>query len=149
MTIDRQWLSGIVALTLGRQPETTLIEEVAATLETREEVLPWLLLRQGAFADDREVLARLADLAAQTNRVSRHRPSGPVLCPDAVERHRLAELTLRDMVAQNVASSDLADTIGAILHRQNRSVSGRPGYDFRRRIAERFPEPMHEPVAEG
>jgi hypothetical protein len=148
MTIEPEWLGGVIALVLGRKPDTALVSQLARVLEAREEVLPWLMLRQGAFADDPEILGHLKALAAQGNRASQHRPAGPVVPPERLGMERDTEHTLRELIADNVARADLADDLGATLHRHNRTLPGRPGYDFRRRIVERAPEPKPAPEPE-
>jgi len=141
VTIEPAWLGGVIALVLGRKPDTALVDELARVLAAREEVLPWLMLRQGAFADDPEVVRQLGTLAAQANRPSPRRPAGPVLHPERIGLERDTEAGLRTMIAENIARGDLADALGATLHRHNRTLPGCPGYDFRRRIVERAPEP--------
>ena len=145
MTIERDWLNGVIELVLGRSIEPQLLDQIAEVLETPEEVLPWLMLRQGVFAEDPDISAHLKAVAAQASQVLLQRPAGPVVCPDVVERHGLAERTLGDLVAQNIAGASFADHLGAILHRQNQACSGRPGYDFRRRIAEPLPNALTMP----
>jgi hypothetical protein len=139
MTIDAQWLNDVIALVLARQPETALTEDLASVLETREEVLPWLILRQGAFADDPEIRAQLHALAVQARGAASPRPAAPPLCPHAIARDLQAEGVLRALVAHAIDSTALADTLGALLHRHNQALSGHAGYDFRRRIAEIAP----------
>ncbi len=73
------------------------------------------------------------------------RPAGPVVCPDVVERHGLAERTLGDLVAPNIAGAPFANHLGAVLHRQNQACSGRPGYDFRWQITEPLPNALSMP----
>ena len=146
MTIDTPWLDDVLALTLGRRPDAALVEELAGVLATPEEVLPWLILRQGAFADDPQICAQLQHLAAQPAGPSSHRPAGPPLCPQTIERDRQADHVLRELVAQSIDSTALADTLGAILHRQNQILSGRADYDFRRRIAEPAPSTAANPA---
>jgi hypothetical protein len=132
---------------LGREPDPVLVTDLAHVLEAREEVLPWLVLRQGAFADDPEALTTLKALAAAGNRPSRQRPDAPVLAPETPGLYRDAETALRDLIAQNLAGSAHADTLGAILHAHNSTLPGRPDYDFRRRIIELAPEP--EPAVDA
>jgi len=139
MTIEPAALGSAIALVLGRDPDTALLGELARVLARQEEVLPWLVLRQHAFDDDPEILDRLRALAAAGNRPSRHRPDGPVQSPAAYALKRDVEAALGAMIAENVASADRADGLGALLHAHNRTLPGRPDYDFRRRIVERGP----------
>ena len=139
MTIDPQWLNDVIALVLARQPETAMIHELATVLELRDEVLPWLILRQGAFADDPQIRAQLEHLSHQPRGATSHRPAAPALCAQAIERDHLAEHVLRALVAQSTDSTALADTLGGLLHRHNQLRSGSAGYDFRRRIVEQAP----------
>lgn len=141
MKIEPDWLGDMIALVLGRKPDPALLAVAARLLEQREEVLPWLVLRQSAFADDPELLGRLKTLAAAGNRPSPHRPAGQELAPEAIELNRQVEATLRALIADNLAGQDRADTLGAILHRHNQTLPGGPTYDFRRRIMETAPEP--------
>jgi hypothetical protein len=145
MTVAPGWLGGVIALVLGRKPDTALVRELARVLETREEVLPWLMLRQGAFADDPEIVRHLKALAAHSNRASHHRPPGPAVPPERLAMDRATEKALHDLIAQNVAQADLANDLGATLHRHNHTLPGRPDYDFRRRIVEHGPEPKGTP----
>lgn len=140
MTIEPEWLGSVIALVLGRKPDTALIDELASLLAAREEVLPWLMLRQGAFADDPEIVRYLRTLAAQANRPSHQRPAGPVLHPQRPALERNTEAMLRTLIGEDVARTDLAQALGATLHHHNRTLPGRPGYDFRRSIVERPPK---------
>lgn len=140
MTIEPKMLGATIALVLGRNPGQPLVSELARVLELQEEVLPWLVLRQGAFDGDAEVQSRLSALAAAGNRPSRQRPAGPIIAADTYARKRDVEAALGAMIADNIAGTDHADTLGAMLHAHNSTLPGRPGYDFRRRIAEFAPE---------
>ena len=139
MTVDTELLHAAVALVLGRTPGKALTHELGRVLDQQEEVLPWLILRENAFADDADVQGRLRALAAAGNRPTRQRPAGPVvaICTPVVKRE--IEEALGGIIADNVAGSDRADAIGALLHIQNSTLPGRPGYDFRRRIVELAP----------
>jgi hypothetical protein len=147
MTVEPAWLGSTIALVLAREPDPALIADLAQVLEAREEVLPWLVLRQHAFADDPGVSGALKQLATTGNRPSRHRPDGPILAPKALALERDAEAALHDLIATHIAGSPTAETLGAILHAHNHTLPGRPAYDFRRRIVELAPVPEPEPEA--
>jgi len=142
MLIDRDWLTGIVALLLGRQIDDALAGELAQLLEQRDEVLPWLILRQHAFADDPAIQALLHSHAAQTNRPATRRPPAPAVPPDTAARQRALRSALDQAIAQAVAASTLNATIGTLLHHENRTLAGTPAYAFRHRISEYPPAPI-------
>jgi hypothetical protein len=146
MTLEPGWLGGTLALVLARAPAPALIADLARVLEAREEVLPWLVLRQHAFADDPAVCNALTTAAAAVNRPSRHRPDGALMAPETLALERDAEAALRDLIATHIAGAPTADTLGAILHAHNQTLPGHPAYDFRRRITERAPAPEPEPA---
>ena len=143
--VDPETLGAVIALVLGRQPGKPLVGELARVLEQHDEVLPWLMLRQGAFDGDGEIQARLAAAAAAGNAPMRQRPDGPVIAPESYVRNRDIETAMARMIADNIAGTDRADALGALLHAHNNTLPGRPGYDYRRRIAERAP--LAEPEA--
>jgi hypothetical protein len=149
MTVEPETLGAVIALVLGRKPDKALVADLARVLDQREEVLPWLVLRQGAFADDADVLARLHALAGAGNRASHHRPAGPVMAPETHARKRDVEVALGRMIADNIAGTGHSDAIGAMLHAHNATLPGRPGYDFRRRIVEQAPVPDPTVAADG
>lgn len=144
MSVEPEMLGAILRLVLGRDPGQALVADLARVLDQRDEVLPWLVLRQRVFDADPEVQARLKTLSAAGNCATRHRPHGTTITPETYQRAREVEAALGAMIAANIAGADHADTIGALLHAENRTLPGRPGYDFRRRIAEFAPAP--EPV---
>jgi len=145
MTIDRDWLGCAIMLVTGRQPDDAVLGQIARVLDTREEVLPWLVLRQHAFADDHEVTDRLCALAATAPRMSNHRPGVAPIDPAALPLQRAAETLLGDLIARNTAERASADTLGAALHLHNCLLGYDPAYDFRRRIVECAPIVAEEP----
>lgn len=154
MTIDPEMLGATIALVLGRTPAMALVGDLARVLEQQEEVLPWLVLRQAAFAGDREVETRLKALAGGGNRPLRLRPDPTVIDPESPARKREIEAVLGAIIADNLAGSGCADALGGLLHAHNATLPGRPHYDFRRRIVEQapqleVPDDIAEPEAES
>ena len=149
MTIEPQMLEAVIALVCGREPGGAFAADLARVLDQREEVLPWVVLRCRAFDDDAEVQARLKTLAAAGNRPNRQRAHGAVIDPQSHQRARDVETALGAMIAAKIAGAGQADTVGALLHAENRTLPGRPGYDFRRRIAEFAPDPVEEMAPEA
>lgn len=144
MSIEPEMLAAIIRLVLGRDPGQMLVADLARVLDQRDEVLPWLVLRQRVFDADPKVQARLKALSAAGNCATRHRPHGAAITPESYQQARDVEAALGAMIAANIAGAEHADMIGALLHAENRTLPGRPGYDFRRRIAEFAPAPVGE-----
>jgi hypothetical protein len=149
MTIEPAMLQSVITLVLGREPGDAFVADLARVLDQRDEVLPWVVLRSRAFDDDAEVQAQLRALAAAGNRPNRQRPHRAVIEPQSYQRARDVETALAAMIAANIAGAAQADTIGALLHAENRTLPGRPGYDFRRRIAEFAPDPAEALAVEA
>ena len=59
MTIDPDWLGEVVELMTGRAYDGDAARALAPVLGEVEEVLPWLVLRQGALADEPEIVQEL------------------------------------------------------------------------------------------
>jgi hypothetical protein len=149
MTIEPEMLEAVIALVCGREPGGVFAADLARVLDQRDEVLPWVVLRSHAFDDDAEVQERLKALAAAGNRPNRQRPPAAVIDPQSYQRARDVETALGALIAANIAGARHADTVGALLHAENRTLPGRPGYDFRRRIAEFAPAPVVEMAVEA
>jgi hypothetical protein len=151
MLIERDWLTGVIALVLGRQPGVALTDELAQVLEQREEVLPWLILRQGAFADDPAIMAVLHQHAAQISHAATRRPPAPPIAVDAITSDRALHGAMTQVIADAVAATALTSEIGALLHHHNQAIAGTHAYSFRRRIIE-YPQPaisqQMEPTAD-
>jgi hypothetical protein len=140
MAIRPEFLGAAIEMVLGRRADADLIADLAQMLDDPLEVLPWLVLRQGAFAGDSAIVEQLHALAAVANRASPARPWAGVVVPEVQAMDRMLEQGLRDLIADGAARTDLTDTIGSLLHRRNAALSGGPGYEFRRRIVEPGPE---------
>jgi hypothetical protein len=83
-----------------------------------EEVLPWLVLRQGALADEPEIGAALAAQAERIGRPQSRREPGFAVSAPLVEIDRGLNDALHLLVAEDVARADLAEEVhGLFVHR--------------------------------
>jgi hypothetical protein len=114
MTIQPHALRATIELVLGCRPDLALIEDLAHTLDDPDEVLPWLILRQGLFANDPLAMAQLHTLAAAIHRTTPARPQGLSIDPEAQALERRLEQSLHDLIAGEIARSDLASEIGTL-----------------------------------
>jgi hypothetical protein len=134
MTIDPAWLRRAVALAAGCDMPEAMATDLANTLSVRAEVLPWLVLRAQAFADDPAIAAAIK---AQAARIARPRTSRPASLHSAVrsaEVKALADEVIRQIVAENVERARLGEEANGLLHLANESAAGLPHHDFSRHV---------------
>lgn len=151
MTIEPDWLTQVVELTTGRVFDARTAQALSTMLSDPAEVLPWLVLRQGApdligpdligpdltgLADDPAIMAALCAQADQiARRQIRHDP-GFAVSALLVEIDRAVCDGLRVLVAEDVARAELAEEVHGLFVR--RHISAAHGLDcaYRYRIGE-------------
>jgi|GEM_PF-2756109 len=146
MTIEPDWLTQVVELTTGRVFDARTAQALSTMLSDPAEVLPWLVLRQGApdligpdltgLADDPAIMAALCAQADQiARRQIRHDP-GFAVSALLVEIDRAVCDGLRVLVAEDVARAELAEEVHCLFVR--RHISAAHGLDcaYRYRIGE-------------
>lgn len=134
MTIDPIRLADAVELMTGRNMDAATAETLARVLGVEEEVLPWLVLKQNALADLPEARALLDDHAARlatplTRRSASLAVSGPVIPID-----RNIEDALRQLIAEDIARTELTQEIDALMVDRNAASPDRLDRAFRFRI---------------
>ena len=145
MTIDSDWLAQVVELTLGRVCDGPTAQALATVLSEPAEVLPWLVLRQGApdpaslhhpasLADDPAIMAALAAQAAQIARAPTRAVPGFAVSAPLVAIDRAVCDGLRLLVAEDVARADLAEEVHGLFVRRHAMTASGLDQAFRYRI---------------
>lgn len=134
MTIEPRDLSDAVALFLGRTIDPALAGEIALMLAQPQELLPWLALRQGAFDTLPDVVAALGEAAAGAARPATRRPPCLSLSAPQITLTRDIHDALRQLVAENVERTSLAQEVNDLLSTLNETRPGAPDYEFHRRV---------------
>lgn len=146
MTIEPDWLTQAIELTTGRVLDARTAQTLSTVLSDPAEVLPWLVLRQGApdligpnptgLANDPAIMAALYAQADQIARRQIRRDPGFTVSALLVEIDRAVCDGLRLLVAEDVARADLAEEVHGLFVRRH-TVAAR-GLDraYRYRIGE-------------
>ena len=142
MTIDSDWLAQVVELTLGRACDGPTAQALATVLSEPAEVLPWLVLRQGApgpadptgLHDDPAIMAALAAQAALIACPQPRRDPGFAVSAPLVGIDRAVCDGLRLLVAEDVARADLAEEVHGLFVRRHAIAAGGIDSAFRYRI---------------
>lgn len=140
MALDPAWLTRAILLATGRAIPADQAAALTRVLDQRGEVLPWLAMRAGAFAQEPAVTAALASQAARVARPRTPRRSALHSATAIAEAQRLSDEAIRQIVAENVERARLGEEANGLAQRVNEAVAGLPGYDFARHVG-RVPPP--------
>lgn len=134
MALDPAWLTRAILLATGRVIPADQAAALSRVLGQRAEVLPWLTLRAGAFAQERAVTAALSSQAARVARPRTPRRSALHSAAAIAEARRLSDEAIRQIVAENVERARLGEEANGLGQRVNEAIAGLAGYDFARHV---------------
>lgn len=134
MSLDPVWLRETIELVSGRAPAPAYAEDLAEVLSVREEVLPWLMLRQDALAAEPAVRRAIEVLAESRSGPATRRPAGLVDSTQALAAGRKLEDALRQTIAENIAGAELAGEVNALMGEAARISPSSAGDAYLRRF---------------
>lgn len=134
MAIDTQRLRALSQLLLGTAFSYDQCDKLVKTLGVTEEVLPWFVLRHGAFKSFPQINESLAAASRKCPYPSSRRAPARVLSKNVIDFNRAYDAALSAVVASNISDEGLSLSAEHLLCCHVQTTKATATFDAQHRI---------------